>query len=247
MKEKLVSILIPTYNRGKFLEQAINSALSQTYHSIEIVIYDDGSTDNTDNILKQYEDDSRFNIIKSKENKGVGFARNKLLQTARGYYSCWLDSDDIMKKSRVSDSIEFIEQSEYDLIYSNIRWFFQNNAEIEKGDFIVADVSKYDKNIWDSLKFNTTCASAFFKTSLKQYKFVEELSLGGEDILWLWSLLQNDVNIGYLNKCLYLYRRHNDRIGQLKRKEENLKIKERENTKMSTYIKKIKENAINKS
>lgn len=238
MSNKLVSILIPAYNRAQYIETAIESALSQSYKNIEVIIYDDGSTDNTINVLSKYEGNKKIIIIKNNNNKGVGYARNKLLANASGDYLCWLDSDDIMHKDRINILLEEIQANDSDIIYSKIQWF-SGTSKISYGDFITADVSKYDKNDWGSLHSNTVCATGFFKRDLIKYKFVEDLLLGGEDVLWLWSILQDDVKISYSNKCLYFYRRHNDRIGNIKRKEENIELKKNENIKINNYIKNI--------
>jgi glycosyltransferase involved in cell wall biosynthesis len=95
----LVSVLIPCYNAEKWLKQTIESVLSQTWPNKEIIIVDDGSTDNTLQILKQYES-STVKVI-SQENKGGSAARNKALEYAQGDYIQWLDADDILAPDKI--------------------------------------------------------------------------------------------------------------------------------------------------
>ncbi len=94
MRNPLVSVIIPTYNRAEFLPRAIDSVLAQTFTDFELIVIDDGSTDGTDRILKNYaRQDKRIKVITQK-NCGVSCARNKGLSMARGTYVSMLDSDD---------------------------------------------------------------------------------------------------------------------------------------------------------
>jgi len=89
--EGLVSVIIPTYNRAQFCKEAVESALSQTYHDIEVIVVDDGSTDNTREVVSNL--DSRVRYL-SQKNSGVSAARNVGMQAARGEFIAFLDSDD---------------------------------------------------------------------------------------------------------------------------------------------------------
>lgn len=88
-----VSVIIPTYNRAHMVGRAIQSVLNQTYQDFELIVVDDGSTDNTDEVVKGF-DNERPRYIRYKENKGAQVARNTGLKAARGEYIALLDSDD---------------------------------------------------------------------------------------------------------------------------------------------------------
>lgn len=91
---ELISIVIPVYNVENFLERCITSVLNQTFENIEIILVNDGSTDNSLRICQQYEKiDSRIFII-NQENQGLSAARNSGINQARGKYICFIDSDD---------------------------------------------------------------------------------------------------------------------------------------------------------
>jgi glycosyltransferase involved in cell wall biosynthesis len=96
--DDLISIITPTYNRGYVIEKAVESAMSQTYPHWELIIVDDGSTDDTDQVLERYLDDERV-VVVHKNRQGVGAARNAGIKLARGEYIAFLDSDDIWDKN----------------------------------------------------------------------------------------------------------------------------------------------------
>ena len=93
--EEMVSIIIPTYNRREYIERAVQSILRQTYKNYEIIIVDDGSTDNTQEIIQKLEmKESRIHYIKQEQNQGASHARNIGMQEAQYDYIAFLDSDD---------------------------------------------------------------------------------------------------------------------------------------------------------
>lgn len=111
MKKSLVSIIMPVYNAEKFLAEAIESILGQTYQNFELIILDDGSEDNSLNIIKSYATkDSRINTI-SHENKGLVKTLNEGLKLANGNYICRMDADDISKSRRLEKQVHFLEEN----------------------------------------------------------------------------------------------------------------------------------------
>ena len=117
-----VSVLIPAYNREKFIELTIKSVLDQSYQNIEIIVYDDGSKDNTVEKIKSIKD-KRLKLYIGETNRGVGYARNFLMEKATGEYLCWLDSDDLLSVDRITKCINYINEHSVDIVYSKIQWF----------------------------------------------------------------------------------------------------------------------------
>ena len=106
-----VSIIIPVYNIEKYLSRCLESIVSQTYPNLEIICINDGSTDNSPNILEQYKKlDSRIIIINT-EHYGPGAARNKGIEIATGKYTMFVDSDDYMSSNTVEALVDCITQS----------------------------------------------------------------------------------------------------------------------------------------
>ena len=102
-----VSVIIPTYNRAKFLLDAIESVLNQTYPNVEIIVIDDGSTDNTKEVLKPFDGKIRY---LSSNHSGVAHARNLGMRAASGKYIAFLDSDDMYLPYKLSLQVDFIEK-----------------------------------------------------------------------------------------------------------------------------------------
>ncbi len=107
MKEKMVSVIIPTYNRASYLLEAIESVLDQTYDEIEIIVVDDGSSDDTLKKLKPYQDKIKYVYI---ENGGPARARNVGMKMARGEYIAFLDSDDLYYPYKIKLQAGFLDK-----------------------------------------------------------------------------------------------------------------------------------------
>lgn len=107
-KEPLVSILMLTYNRASYLKQAIESVLQQSYQNFELIIIDDGSTDNTTSVLAGFKD-ARIRLVLHKENKGLLARRQESLLLAQGTYVAVLDSDDLWESEKLATQITYLE------------------------------------------------------------------------------------------------------------------------------------------
>jgi len=238
-----LTILIPTYNRGNLIEQTVSNCFNQSYRDFKIIIYDDASNDNTSAMVRKIINERGKDLIqyyKGDRNRGIGYARNMLLKFLDTEFGMWLDSDDLMTKDRIEKCISYMDKNpDKEIVYSNIQWFTEDK-EIRLKDHIKINIEKYTKDNWRSLTYNTACATGFFRNSLKNFKFEESLRLGGEDVLWIWQLLQKDVKIGHIDESLYLYRSHRERIGRLKRDPSLQLIKEREEAILSRKINEIK-------
>lgn len=116
------SVVIPTFNRKAFLEDAVQSVLEQTCGDFELIVVDDGSTDGTPSILNA-RSDARFRFIIHPKNRGVSAARNTGIRISAGTYVCFLDSDDLWKPEKLAMQKEFFEQNPGTLIcHTNEDW-----------------------------------------------------------------------------------------------------------------------------
>lgn len=114
----LVSIIMPSYNTASFIEETIQSVLNQTYTKWELIIVDDCSTDNTDEVLENIKD-SRIRYFKNDKNSGAAVSRNKALREARGQWIAYLDSDDLWMPEKLEKQIHFMENNGYAFSYTN--------------------------------------------------------------------------------------------------------------------------------
>ena len=111
-QEDLVSVIMPTYNAGKYLADSINSILNQSYKNLELLITDDASTDPTTvQLLQEFASkDNRVDILYLKENHGAGYARNQSIERAKGRYIAFCDSDDRWTTDKLEKQIAFMNK-----------------------------------------------------------------------------------------------------------------------------------------
>lgn len=132
IKNPTVSVIIPTYNRANLVGKAIKSVLSQTYQDFEIIVIDDGSTDNTEEVIRSFKDKKVKYIKKYKKNKGISVARNIGIKMARGKYIALLDSDDEWLPEKL-DKQSKVLQSESPEVGVVCSWSYNID---EKGNYI---------------------------------------------------------------------------------------------------------------
>lgn len=114
----LVSIIMPSFNTAPYIKETIQSVLNQTYTNWELIIVDDCSTDNTDEILSTI-NDKRIRYFKNEKNSGAAVSRNKALLEARGQWIAFLDSDDLWMPEKLEKQINFMEKNGYSFSYTN--------------------------------------------------------------------------------------------------------------------------------
>ena len=108
----LLTVLMPVYNADKFLDESINSILSQTYSDFEMLILDDASTDNSLKIIKAYaKEDKRIKFLVNQKNWGEAKCRNILLKNSKTEFIAWMDADDISLPVRLQTQIDFLKQN----------------------------------------------------------------------------------------------------------------------------------------
>ena len=115
----MVSIIMPSYNTANFIEETIASVLSQTYTNWELIIVDDCSTDNTDEVVQKYLSDERIKYFKNEKNSGAAVSRNRALREANGKWIAFLDSDDLWSKDKLEKQIRFMVDNGYHFSYTN--------------------------------------------------------------------------------------------------------------------------------
>ena len=131
MKKILISVILPVYNAEKYLDNSIKSILSQSYKNIELIIINDGSSDNSKKICEKYQkDDKRIRII-NKSNKGVSAARNDGIKEAKGEYICFFDADDFLENDMIEKMVESAQANCSDIIISEYKYLYENTNKVE--------------------------------------------------------------------------------------------------------------------
>jgi succinoglycan biosynthesis protein ExoO len=138
-----VSVIIPAYNTEKYISQAIESALTQTEQSVEVIVVNDASTDATLEVVKSFSDE-RLTLINNEYNRGAGYARNRAIQESRGEWVAVLDSDDWYAPERLEKLLQVAYKEDADLIADDLyciqdgekspwsTWFRESGEQIEK-------------------------------------------------------------------------------------------------------------------
>lgn len=116
---ELVSIIMPSYNTARYISETIQSVLAQTYSNWELIIVDDCSKDNTDEVVSEYLTDERIRYIKNDSNGGAAVSRNRALREAKGKWIAFLDSDDLWEAEKLERQIAFMKENGYHFSYTN--------------------------------------------------------------------------------------------------------------------------------
>ena len=117
-----IDIIIPNYNKSKYLEQCINSVIDQSYKNWNLYIVDDCSSDDSLSVLKKYNNNKQIEVIKLNKNKGPAFCRNLAMRISNSEYISFLDSDDYWKKDKLYKQLNFMEQNKYKFTYIDYLW-----------------------------------------------------------------------------------------------------------------------------
>lgn len=211
-KEIKVSIIVPVYNTEKYLRKCIESLINQTYTNIEIVLVDDGSTDNSLSIMKEYNNtDSRIVII-TQPNSGIYLARNAGINIATGEYLMFVDADDWINEDAIEMLIKKIIKFDVDLV--KYRIIFEPSEKesaiilnSDKDDVLVKEETK--NKIYDLLintnRLNNLANEIVKKELIKSTTKSERISQG-EDALRNYEIFTNADRILIIPDCLYHYR-----------------------------------------
>ena len=117
----LVSIIKPSYNTAGYISETIESVIKQTYANWELIIVDDCSTDNTDEVVKPFLTDKRIKYLKNEKNSGAAVSRNYALREAKGKWIAFLDSDDLWLPEKLEKQIAFMEKNGYKFTYTDYK------------------------------------------------------------------------------------------------------------------------------
>lgn len=180
--EGLVSIITPTYNSEKYIQQTIQSVRNQTYQNWEMIIVDDCSSDNTIQIVEDIQNtEPRIILIKSDKNSGPAVSRNKGIEKAQGKYLTFLDADDIWFEDFIQNSIDTIQKTGIHFVFSSYKRS-DENLNFVFSDFIVPENVTYT----DILKTNSiSCLTAFIDIEILGKKFMPEVYKRQDMGLWL--------------------------------------------------------------
>lgn len=191
MSKDLVSIITPTYNCAKFIGATIESVLNQTYQNFEMIIVDDASKDNTEEVVKSFKD-KRIKYIRLSKNSGPAVARNRAMDEAKGKYMAFLDSDDLWKREKLEKQINFIKKNKYKIICSDYEQIDEEGNKLNK---IIPCKKKVNYN-GILLSCPVGNSTVFYDVSkLGKFK-VPNIRKRNDDALWLQILKKEEYMYG---------------------------------------------------
>jgi glycosyltransferase involved in cell wall biosynthesis len=205
-----VSILMPTYNCAEFIVEAIESVISQELLNWELLILDDGSTDNTKLLVENYiKSDSRIKYFFEENNKGVSFQLNKGTQISLGKYICRIDADDYFHKDKLLIQFNFLEKHSETMLCTTNYTEINNNTGEKK---IIKGPTCYNQIKIELIKDLIVCGASFFcrKEIFKEFSFNENIVIG-EDYDFI-SKIALEYKIDNISENLYFYRKHGNSL-----------------------------------
>jgi glycosyltransferase involved in cell wall biosynthesis len=204
----LVSIIIPVYNAEKYIEACLKSILIQEYDNIQILIINDGSTDESLNLIKKYADIDERIVVVSTNNSGQGHARNLGVSLSKGDVISFVDADDTVSADYISKNIQLFNKDidfvQYPVKYkanqSNAYIRFQNVIEYSNNNEVLKSFFEHNAIswvVWDKL---------YSRSFIKKFQFNEEMIY--EDNLFMLNVVANAKKVVLSNKGLYNYNSH---------------------------------------
>ena len=209
MKNPKVTVLMSVYNGEKYLQEAIDSILRQTFKDFEFLIINDGSTDKTGEILESY-NNPRIKIINNEKNIGLTKSLNKGLRLARGEYIARQDADDISMPERLEKEVEFLEMHQDYAVVGTFAKIINENSEIlyflerPVEDLKIREIFKKDNCIIHG-------SSMIRRACLSDTGFYNELIIRSQDYE-LWLRLSKKYRLANIPKYLYIWRKHDENI-----------------------------------
>lgn len=210
--KEMVSILIPVYNAAEFLRQCLDSIVSQTYQELQVVIIDDGSTDDSLSICEEYATKHAYFEVYHQENIGVAKTRNRLLDHVAGDYVLFIDADDWIDPQMV-EYLETKARTFHADIVTCHAFIFEND-KVENN--VSAAVFPVQEEVWDRERIvreflgpnafmHVLWSKLFDAKFVRNARFVKEIS-HGEDSLFVWQLFQKVEKVVMTTRKLYHYR-----------------------------------------
>lgn len=217
-QEALVSVIIPVYNVEKYLELCLRSVINQTYSNLEILLIDDGSTDNSGKLCDSLKElDKRISVY-HKENGGLSDARNYGMERATGDFYAFIDSDDVLHKDFFNILLRVQKQKNADIVSTDMAFFYDHNEleylyklnvdytfNIYNGNNILKEYyrpSNGKRNIYHGL-----CMKIYKKELFDDLKFVKGRL--HEDLFITYKLLEKSETFVYIDAPYYFYYQNN--------------------------------------
>lgn len=197
----LVSIIMPSFGTAPFIAESIESVQAQSYKNWELIIVDDCSPDNTDDVVRPYLSDERIKYLKNEKNSGAAVSRNRALREAKGKWIAFLDSDDLWMPEKLEKQIRFMEKNGYHFSYTN---YAEIDTEDKRNGITVTGPKKITKTGF----FNYCwpgCLTVMYDVEAIGLIQIADIKKNNDYAMWLKVCQKADCYL--LDEELALYRR----------------------------------------
>lgn len=247
MRTKKFSIIVPVYNCQDYIERCIESVVKQNTKDIELILVNDGSTDNTKELLKEYKKENNLIKVINKKNEGVSKARNTGLKEATGKYILFLDADDYLEENYIKEINEILKKhKDIELInfgfYSDVEDMEFNNLsrdEITYKEKYYKDTKSLKKDfveLWDNTMLYNIWNKVYVKKIIDDNNIKFPKSNWGEDVEFNRLYLNVINNMYNSNKCFYHYVRERNGAATKNYKENLFEIRKNEFKEFNDYF-----------
>ncbi len=202
----LVSIIMPSYNTARYIGESIQSVLSQTYTEWELIIVDDCSTDNTDEVVKPFLVDKRIRYLKNEKNSGAAVSRNYALREAKGKWIAFLDSDDLWHPQKLEKQLLFMKENDYHFSYTKYIEIDEKSCPNGK---IVSGPSKVNKRRMRDYCY-MGCLTVMYDAKITGLIQIADIKKNNDYAMWLKVCKKADCYL--LDEVLAKYRKRNGSI-----------------------------------
>lgn len=202
----LVSIVMPSYNTGRFIKETIESVLAQTYTNWELIIVDDCSCDNTDTVVKPFLNDERVHYLKNEVNSGAAVSRNRALREANGKWIAFLDSDDLWDPVKLERQVAFMQENGYHFSYTN--YLEIDEASEPNGRFVTGPQRISKQGMYNYCWMG--CLTVMYDAETVGLIQIEDIKKNNDYAMWLHVCEKADCFL--LNETLAKYRKRSGSI-----------------------------------
>ena len=232
-KKKKIDIILPNFNSSNYINETLKSVINQTYTNWNLIIVDDCSDKKTINILKKYSKNKKFKVYWLKKNRGAGYCRNYAIKKSKSPYIAFIDSDDIWKKNKLEQQVNFMEKNNYSFTYTNYEVIGNKSKNIitpNKFDFykfirntsICTSSMMVKRKILKGVKFTDTkiCEDYYFKCKiLKNFNayrlddFLTKYRLRSDSLqsnifrnfYWIWKINKDYNKLNFIDNFFSLF------------------------------------------
>ncbi len=212
--QELVSIITPSYNAAKYIADTIQSVQAQTYTNWEMIIADDCSTDNTDEVVQNFLTDTRIRYIKNEKNSGAAETRNNAISKAQGRWIAFVDSDDIWAADKLEKHIAFMKEKEAALSFTHY------TVVDEEGKEVALYAPKKEEYTYKMILKHCSigCSTAIYDREKLGTVYMPTNAEKREDFACWLQILRTGVNAFCLHESLTRYRVHRQSVSSSKGK-----------------------------